>query len=119
MYCPVRADKVATGTLSQLTMDNGNEELETQATCNANTEAEYTRSPLSSVYLESWLFFIDFLIILQHYRIPVSSIILVGLYLELRMQSLLKLCRISPFKVQNIHFHILIMSKVKNPHFIP
>ena len=42
VYC---ADKVATGTLSQLTMDNGNEELETQATPTLRQNTLHTRSP--------------------------------------------------------------------------
>ena len=57
-WCVHCADKVATGTLSQLTMDNGNEELETHNTGNTNTETEYTRHSVSLVWsadLESWL----------------------------------------------------------------
>ena len=50
-WCVHCADKVATGTLSQLTMDNGNEELETHNTGNTNTETEYTRSPLTGPHI--------------------------------------------------------------------
>ena len=65
LYC---ADKVATGTLSQLTMDNGNEELETR-----RQHKHRGRPCLVSIFR---IFFLDFLIQkncnIIAYRIPVS-----------------------------------------------
>ena len=61
------ADKVATGTLSQLTMDNGNEELRTRRQ-HQHWDRIHSVSLASSVYLESWLFswFLDYTATLSH-----------------------------------------------------